>query len=266
MQSQHSPKLEPRLPGLPAFDPGWAYFLDVDGTLLEHSDRPNDVRVEPALRSLLERLLEAAGGAVALISGRSVEDLERLFAPLRFPAAGLHGNELRLSDGELRRHAAHSEALGRIAESLAGLARRHPGLLLENKGSGVALHYRLAPQLRDVAEDAALRAVAALRGDFELQAGKFVFELKPSGKNKGSAIEEFLREPPFAGRLPFFVGDDLTDEYGFTLVNRLGGHSVKVGAGESAARWRLADAHAVIQWLAAGLERRASRAARPAGP
>jgi trehalose 6-phosphate phosphatase len=261
-----SAQMSPRdlaAPGVPpAFDPCWAYFLDVDGTLLEHRSRPQEVRVEPALRSLLDRLLQVTGGAVALISGRSVEDLEQLFAPLLFPAAGLHGNELRLANRELRRHASPNASLERIARALSAIARRHPGLLLEHKGASIALHYRLAPQLRDVAEDAALRAVAALRGDFELQAGKFVFELKPSGKNKGSAIEEFLREPPFAGRLPFFIGDDLTDEYGFALVNRIGGHSVKVGAGETAARWRLPDAHAVKEWLAEALERRQSRMPR----
>ena len=260
--AQMSPRDPVVLPAPPAFDPGWAFFLDVDGTLLEHKSRPHEVRVEPALRSLLERLLQVAGGAVALISGRSVEDLEDLFAPLRFPAAGLHGNELRLTDGTLRRHASPSASLERIARALTGIAQRNPGLLLENKGASIALHYRLAPHLQDLAEDTALRAVAALRGDFELQAGKFVFELKPSGKNKGSAIEEFLREAPFAGRVPFFIGDDLTDEYGFALVNRIGGHAVKVGAGETAARWRLPDARAVKEWLAEALERRQSRMRR----
>lgn len=260
--AQMSPRDPAAPPALPAFDPAWALFFDVDGTLLEHRSRPQEVQVEPALRSLLERLLQVTGGAVALISGRSVEDLERLFTPLRFPAAGQHGNELRLADGKLRRHAAPSASLERIARALTGVAQRHPGMLLEHKGASIALHYRLAPHLHDVAEDAALRAVAALRGDFELQAGKFVFELKPSGKNKGSAIEEFLREPPFTGRVPFFIGDDLTDEYGFALVNRIGGLSVKVGAGETAARWRLPDARAVKEWLAGALERRQSRMRR----
>jgi trehalose 6-phosphate phosphatase len=119
----------------------------------------------------------------------------------------------------------------------------------------LALHYRRAPELREVAERA-MRALAGSLGDaFELQAGKFVFELKPSGKDKGSAIAEFMREAPFSGRLPVFIGDDLTDEHGFDVVNRLGGHSVKVGPGPSRARWRLEDASAVREWLAACIER-----------
>jgi trehalose 6-phosphate phosphatase len=135
--------------------------------------------------------------------------------------------------------------------------------VLENKGMTLALHYRRAPELGELAARE-MHGIAERLGDgFEMQTGKLVYEIKPSGKNKGSAIAEFMREPPFAGRLPVFIGDDLTDEHGFEVVNRLGGHSVKVGPGRSRARWRLANAAAVREWLAACIER-ADVAARQA--
>ena len=247
---------------MPPFAANWAFFLDVDGTLLEHAAQPQDVRVGPELLRLLQRLLAAAGGAVALISGRSVEDLDRLFAPLAFPAAGQHGTERRAADGARHRHVPPLEHLGRAAAEIVRLTAANAGLQLENKGMTLALHYRHAPGLKDLAERE-MRAIAAALGDeFELQEGKFVLEIKPSGKDKGSAIAEFAGESPFAGRLPVFVGDDLTDELGFDVVNRCGGHSVKVGPGGSCARWRLADAAAVRGWLQSWVERREQSALR----
>jgi trehalose 6-phosphate phosphatase len=235
---------------MPPFAGNWALFLDVDGTLLDHADSPDAVSVEPALRALLARLLAATRGALALVSGRPVADLARLFAPLEIPAAGQHGTERRAADGSVHRHAPPRARLREAASRLARLAAPHAGLLLEDKGMTLALHYRRAPALAGRVERE-MRAVAAALGDaFELQAGKFVWELKPSGRDKGVAIAEFLREAPFRGRLPVFLGDDLTDEQGFALVNRLGGHSVKVGPGPTGARWRLADAAAVRGWLA----------------
>jgi trehalose 6-phosphate phosphatase len=235
---------------MPAASPEWAFFLDVDGTLLEHANHPQGVEVGPVLKKLLERLLHASGGAVALISGRSVADLESLFEPLEFAAAGQHGNERRSASGELHAAAPPDLRLRVAAYKLHILAEQNPGLLLEDKVSSIALHYRMAPQLHDVAARAARSAAADLGGDFELQAGKYVYEIKPSGQNKGSAIARFMAEPPFEGRVPVFIGDDLTDEFGFALVNSIGGHSVKVGPGETAARWRLSDARAVQRWLA----------------
>jgi len=240
---------------VPAFVAGWAFFLDVDGTLLDYADHPLAVRVGRDLRALLEGLSAAAGGAVALISGRSVEEIDRLFAPLRLAVAGQHGTERRSAAGAVRRDAPPLEHLARAAADLVRLTAAHAGLVFENKGMTLALHYRRAPPLQGLAEREMRRLAAALGEDFELQGGKFVFELKPSGRNKGSAIAEFMAEAPFAGRLPVFLGDDLTDEYGFDVVNRTGGHSIKVGPGETRARWRLADAAAVRRWLAAYVER-----------
>jgi trehalose 6-phosphate phosphatase len=244
-------------PALPPFAPHWALFLDVDGTLLEHAERPEQVRAEPAVLRLLEALCRGSGGALALISGRSIADLDRLFAPLRLPLAGQHGIERRDAGGRLHRHAFPADLLRRAAARIGEFAARHQGLLFEDKGYNLALHFRRAPQLAGAAQSAVRQAAAQLGGEFEVQEGSMVVELKPSGRDKGMAIAEFMREPPFAGRTPVFVGDDLTDEHGFGVVNRLGGHAVKVGPGASAAPYRLADAAAVRAWLTDWVERHA---------
>jgi trehalose 6-phosphate phosphatase len=235
---------------MPPFARDWAFFLDIDGTLLEYAPHPQEVRVGAELLDMLKRLHASTGGAVALVSGRSVQDIDNLFAPLAFPAAGQHGTERRTVDGAVRLHTPPLEGLGRAAADIVRLTAAHSDLVFENKGMTLALHYRLAPGLRTLAERE-MRIIAAGLGDaFELQTGKFVVEIKPSGKDKGSAIAEFAAEPPFAGRRPVFIGDDLTDEPGFEVVNRAGGHSVKVGPGITRARWHLFDAAAVRRWLA----------------
>ncbi len=238
-----------RIGEMPPMPDHAAVFLDVDGTLVPHADRPDAVRIDAALIALLERLGTAAGGALALISGRSIADVDALFRPARFPIAGQHGAERRSADSSLHFHAPLGTRLREPAEALRRLVREHPGLLLEEKGASLALHYRGAPSLAGLAEREVRQAVVALGDDFELQAGKLVFEVKPSGKDKGTAIDEFMAEAPFAGRRPVFVGDDLTDELGFERVNRIGGDSVKVGPGPTRARWRLQDAGAVRAWL-----------------
>jgi trehalose 6-phosphate phosphatase len=234
---------------LPRFEPGWALFLDVDGTLLDIAERPDQVDAHQVDRRLVEALQRAAGGALALISGRSLAQLDDMFAPLRLPAAGQHGFERRDTRGERHRHRFPVETLAAAKADLRAFAERHPGLVFEDKGASVALHYRLAPQLREAALEALRRASAPLGATVQLQGGKMVWELKPAGADKGVAIDEFMREAPFAGRKPVFLGDDVTDEHGFAVVNRLGGHSIKVGAGDSAARWRLANPEAARAWL-----------------
>lgn len=227
----------------------WAFFLDIDGTLLEHAERPDAVRADPGIVQLLAGLRAATGGALALISGRPVADIDALFAPLRFPTAGLHGIERRDALGKVHGHALPETPLRRAAAQLHAFAAQHAGLLFEDKGLSLALHFRQAPHLAQAAHGIAATIAAELGEGFELQRGKMVIEIKPGGRDKGVAIEDFLREVPFIGRTPVFVGDDLTDEYGFSVVNRLGGYSVKVGAGETAARWHLADAASVRGWL-----------------
>ena len=233
----------------PRFAANWALFLDVDGTLLEFARRPDAVRVDAGLRCLLTALQRASGGAIALISGRPVAEIEMLFAPLRLPAAGLHGLERRDADGRLHRHEFPRRRLRDATRRLAKLAAAHPGLLVEDKGAGVAVHYRQVPRLAGFALDAVQAELSRLGPAFELQRGKMVLEIKPGGRDKGIAIAEFMSEPPFAGRVPVFIGDDATDEYGFRAVDRLRGRSVKVRAGASAARWRLPNSAGVRSWL-----------------
>jgi len=231
-----------------------AFFLDIDGTLLDIAEGPQLVRIDDDLGHLLATIRDASGGAVALISGRSVAEIDRLFGR-NFCAAGQHGAERRDAAGRMHQHRVPLEGLGKALERLRAMAAEHPGLVLEDKGMNLAVHYRSAPELGATVREALRRLVEELGDDFELQSGKMVMEIKPSGKDKGTAIEEFLAEAPFRGRLPVFIGDDLTDEFGFELINRVGGCSVKVGEGSSAARWRLPNAQAVRAWLGHFVER-----------
>src|SRR3954463_410497 len=235
----------------PPFDPNPAFFLDIDGTLLDIEGRPDDVRIGRAELELVSGLHRATGGALALVSGRPLAGIDALFHPLRLALAGQHGAERRDARGKRHRHRFPVEALHRAAAPLRKFVARNEGLIFEDKGASVALHYRLAPQLQAAALAVVEEAAKTAGGALEIQLGKMVYELKPSGVDKGSAIDEFMLEPPFAGRVPVFLGDDVTDESGFRAVNRLGGHSVKVGQGETAARWRLGDPAAAKSWLGA---------------
>lgn len=230
----------------------WAYFLDIDGTLVPLAGSPGGVRIDPGLRRVIEALHAGTDGAVALITGRSLSDVDRLFPALRLPAAGQHGVERRDAAGRIHLHPFPSERLDEVRSRLAQVSAGHPGLLLEDKGLSLALHYRGAPRLGGYAHRLARLQAARLGSGYCLQSGKRVVEIKPAGQDKGKAIEEFMNERPFQRRTPVFIGDDLTDEYGFAMVNRLGGHSVKVGPGPTVARWRLGDVVAVRAWLEAG--------------
>jgi trehalose 6-phosphate phosphatase len=241
---------------MPPFSRHWAFFLDVDGTLVDIAETPEAVEPGPDEIRLLGDIHSACGGALALISGRSLARIDELFAPLVLPAAGQHGVERRDAQGKRHRHRFPVGALKPAAGGIRSFASQHKGLVFEDKGASVALHYRLAPQLAAAAVRAVREAAEPLGDAVEVQGGKMVVELKPAGCDKGRAIETFMQEPPFAGREPVFLGDDVTDEYGFRVVNRLGGHSVKVGEGESAARWRLSSPSAAKQWLAAWLAER----------
>lgn len=227
---------------------GCAFFFDVDGTLAEIQPRPELVFIPAAILAALGRL-QTVGVPVAVISGRRLADLDQLFEPLRLPAAGVHGAERRGADGRLRQLNLDREALRRVGDELFQACARYPGLHLENKGLAFALHFRLAPELEAVARGLAEDFIRRYPALLTLQPGKCVFELKPRGASKGEVIREFMREPPFGGRVPVFIGDDLTDEAGFQAVNALGGHSFKVGPGETAARQRLDSVSAVEKWL-----------------
>jgi trehalose 6-phosphate phosphatase len=215
-----------------------AFFLDVDGTLLDIKPRPQDVVADPTLLGLLARLSAGADGALALVSGRTIDDLDRIFAPLSLPAAGLHGAEVRQADGARSRGA--SAVMDAARPVLAAFAAKHPGLMLEDKGATLALHYRQRP---DLAAEVLAAARTAVSAGLVVQGGKMVAELREARHNKGTAISALLATRPFAGRRAVFLGDDLTDESGFAAVNAAGGLSLRVGPLDepSAARFRLRD-------------------------
>ena len=231
----------------------WALFLDFDGTLIDLAATPDTVVVPSRLRPVLAACAGAFGGAVALVSGRPIAALDALLDPLRLPAAGLHGLERRLPDGTVE-HAAHrGPGLPGLRARLEALVREDGRLLLEDKESSLALHFRRAPE-RERAMRALVADAAPRHDGYEVLHGKMVVEVKPAHANKGDAIARYLETPPFAGRRPVFAGDDVTDEDGFDAVNRLGGISVKVGTGESRAACRVPDADALLDWLAAVAE------------
>ncbi|HTV88545.1 MAG TPA: trehalose-phosphatase [Stellaceae bacterium] len=247
----------------PPLDETCALFLDVDGTLLDIAPRPELVRVPSELPSLLARLTDQRGGALALISGRSVNDVDVLFRPWRGAIAGLHGAERRHADGRLAvaadspaaREAA--TAIERLRQPLAGLAQRLPGVWLEDKQRTLALHYRDAPAHGGEILHCAERLVRQSGGALRLIAGKMVVELQPLLYGKDGAIAAYMAEAPFHGRLPVFLGDDTTDEDGFAEVNRRGGHSVRVGGSKpgTLARYALPSVAAARTWLATGAGR-----------
>jgi trehalose 6-phosphate phosphatase len=234
---------------LPPPQRNWAYFFDIDGTLVDIADSPGAVRLGHDLRRLIEELHRASGGAVALISGRSLTDIDRLFPGTRLPAAGQHGIERRDAAGVIVQHAVPTRHLEWAREKMTVAAAGKPGLLMEDKGLSLALHYRRAPRLAGYAHRLTRSVLRRVGAQYCIQTGKRVVELKPAGKDKGVAVREFMQEAPFQGRMPVFVGDDATDEYGFAIVNRLRGYSIKVGRGPSAARWRLPDVESVQRWL-----------------
>lgn len=203
-----------------------ALLLDVDGTLIDIGPSPNEVHVGDDLRDSLARLSRATGGALALVSGRPIADLDALFAPLKLPAIGGHGAELRVREvissavplpQDLRRHLSEAATPG-------------SGIIVEDKGYSLALHYRKAPQH----EDRLRSHIAAGRAAFPAEAtevllGKAVLEVKRPNVNKGDGVRELMRHPPFAGRMPVFVGDDVTDESVFAVLPGLGGKGFSVG-------------------------------------
>jgi trehalose 6-phosphate phosphatase len=228
-----------------------ALFLDFDGTLVEIAPAPNLVRVPAELPDLLDELADRVGGAIAVVSGRPLDELARMLAPFAGGIAGDHGLERRYGGGKVTRCRAHPE-LDRFRPLLAGFATRHHGVVLEDKGGSLALHYRQKPSLGSICHAFLRRAAQASNGALATVAGKMVVELMHRSAGKGRAISDFLANPPFHGRLPVFIGDDTTDEDGFAVVNRLGGVSVHVGGGATIAHHNLATVGDVLAWLDRG--------------
>ncbi|MFO1325378.1 MAG: trehalose-phosphatase [Burkholderiales bacterium] len=227
-----------------------ALFLDIDGTLAEFAQAPDAVRIDAEIAETLPRLARDLGGALALVTGRAITSADRLFPGLTLPIAGQHGTERRDAAGTIHLHAPVKKTQVRLRKLLQSLAKRHPQLLLEDKGASLALHYRSTPQLASHVHRTLRRSLRDEEG-YRLQPGKLLLEVRPEGRDKGTAIDDFMAEPPFAGRVPVFVGDDLTDEHGFATVERMSGWTVKVGPGRTVARFRLAEPAAVKRWLLA---------------
>jgi trehalose 6-phosphate phosphatase len=241
--------LSSRPANLPLPDRDYCLFLDFDGTLVDLAPRPEDVSRDEALVTLLEETSRRLHGALAVVSGRQIDAIDALLAPLRIPVAGVHGYERRSANGVLYRPTPDPARLAALRERLAEFVASHPGLLLEDKSVALAVHYRMAPFLAArVAEY--VQGLGAICGDeFELQEGNSVLEIKPATHDKAIAVEAFLQETPFAGRTPIFIGDDMTDSDGFAAVERHEGMAIAVGTRVSTP-WRLRDPAAVRAWLA----------------
>lgn len=229
----------------------WALFLDFDGTLVSLAAHPDDVHVSPRLKALLGELDKTFDGAVAVVSGRPLDQLERLLAPVSLPMAGIHGLEWRDADGT--RHSAIDQPaqLASCRDALADFVEAHGGLHYEDKGVSLTLHYRGAPELAETCREFFKSQHRALGDTFELVPGKCVLELRPSGYHKGTAVARMLDETlAFQGRTPVFIGDDVTDEDAFRVVNDRGGHSVRVGSkNETAASCYIESVQEVLAWL-----------------
>lgn len=227
-----------------------AVFVDLDGTLVEIVAQPHLVQVPHWLPPLLSDAAARLDGALALISGRPIRELDEILNVSHLAAAGLHGLESRRSDGSITRSPtpAIPDWVRRDLDELCG---PRPGLLLEDKTQSIAVHFRQAPDQVDRVRENLVRICEDLGEAFVLQPGKMVCELRPRGTNKGTAIRDFMRAPPFAGRVPVFIGDDVTDEDGFGVVNSLGGYSVRVGNDgySTLARYSLRNVDAVHDWL-----------------
>jgi trehalose 6-phosphate phosphatase len=227
-----------------------AIFLDFDGTLVDIAERPDLVRIRPELLTTLQQAHDQLAGALAFISGRSIADLDKLVAPLRLPTAGVHGLEYRDNSGKM--HAVPSINIpDHVRDRLVSLAATDTGLILEDKGTSLAMHYRQSPAKESIIRAELEGIFLELGSDFMLQNGKMVLELRPAAATKGKAVRKFMSELPFAGRLPVFIGDDITDEDAFRAVNKMQGYSVRVGdaCGNSAARYTLTDVAAVHDWI-----------------
>jgi len=206
-------------------------FLDVDGTILELAPTPDAVEVPLALLDELSSLERRLGGALALVSGRPIEELDKLFTPLRLRASGVHGGEIRCSPEERSRSLATKRLPEEAWTRLTRLTKQFPGTLVENKGISFAVHYNLAGPIADeLCEALRLLARQFTELPLELIAGRKVFEMKLAGFDKGMALEIFMARAPFAGRQPIFIADDRVDRPGFDKAIALGGLALSVGA------------------------------------
>lgn len=225
-----------------------ALFLDFDGTLVELEERPERVRLSEATRVSLATLRDATNGALAIVTGRDIDTIDGFLQPLRLPVAGVHGLTRRTAAGNVLMPHTDARLKAEADRLLAPLLRRDPALVVEHKTAVLALHYRMAPA-REVECLAVMEEISALDPCLRLTRNKMVIEVGPAGANKGTAIAAYMREPPFAGRVPMFAGDDVTDEDAFAVINARDGISIKVGPGPTIARWRAASTAEFGAWL-----------------
>jgi trehalose 6-phosphate phosphatase len=250
-QRKPSPDLVPAASELAKRLDECAILLDIDGTLLDFAPTPREVWVPPGLSKTLNRLIEKTSGALALVSGRSLNDIDLIFAPDQYPAVGGHGAEMRLS-ADAEAVATHAPPMDKeLKRRLAAIAKLSPGILLEDKGYSLALHYRLAPH----AEKAIYEAVSLIRADLpnapiEVLPGKCVCEIKHSGFTKATGVRELMTHEPFKGRRPIFIGDDVTDEAVFGIVPDFGGLAFSVGRHAMGVADYFDEPREVREWLA----------------
>jgi trehalose 6-phosphate phosphatase len=232
---------------MPPVSDNTALFLDIDGTLLDLARTPDRVKVPRELAQALERLTHRLKGAFAFVSGRSLESIDRLFAPFHPAAIGAHGGEIRSADGQVARRQPLPE---KVVEVFTGLAQNIPGLLLEDKRCALALHYRLAPEARPVLVSAMEKHARLFEAEkVHILHGKAVIEARPVGVDKGTAVRALAKQKPFAGRNILFGGDDTTDLDVFRILPRLGGHGFSVGRHFPGAEHVFESPRAVRQWL-----------------
>jgi trehalose 6-phosphate phosphatase len=233
----------------PPLDPArHALFIDFDGTLVELVDRPEDVRISREAVERLGTLQRECSGAFALLSGRRIADLDAFLAPLAFAAGGVHGLERREEPGGPLVLLAGPAGLDAIRLVLSIGVTEEPRLRLEDKGTSLVIHYRGHPELEHAATELVTRAVQDEPG-FAVMKGSDIVEVHLGGMDKGKALAAFMAREPFVGRVPVYLGDDTTDEFGFAAVKALDGVSVKVGTGPSEADYRLACVDSVHRWL-----------------
>ncbi|MFD2236434.1 trehalose-phosphatase [Aureimonas populi] len=225
-----------------------ALFLDFDGVLVDFAPEPDGVAIDPSLLDRLAVLHDRLDGALAIVSGRRIADLDRFLSPHRFAAAGVHGLESRVAQGGAIERLAGPEALEDVRTHLSTALAVGSALRLEDKGTALVLHYREHPECEGEARELMAAAVAGREG-LTVMHGKSIVEVHPAGMDKGEALRRLVRLAPFAGRTPIYVGDDTTDEFAFAVMAELGGIGVKVGPGETGATRRLADIGAVKDWL-----------------
>ena len=228
----------------------YAFFFDFDGTLTELAETPSGVILEDRARQALSLLFQASSGAVAIVTGREIDSIDAYLSPLHLPAAGVHGFERRNGSGTVLATAAEESAARSLESMLTSFVSHNPGLLLEKKRGALALHYRLRPELEALCLSLVEDAASALPQTV-LTRGKMVIETRFHTATKGTAINDFLQELPFRGRVPFFAGDDVTDEDAFAMINALNGISVKVGPGSTAAHFRISSVGEFLNWLQA---------------